>query len=513
MSLIRPVVRPVTRPLARAVSEAGVGGGGEPSPVDLFVIVGQSNADGRGDSTLSPDAPHGLYIVGTTISSPLADPVGGADTGSMWPSFSNEWFVQTGRKSAFVEQGTGSSGLLPDANGGGWSPGGTLRATAVTAANDAIAAINASEHTLGQVYFVWVQGESDATFLNGTTVTGALYRQALIDLAAYFKAQVPTMATMGVVQLHRGKQVPVAWDATQTNFNEIRLAQRTAVSDSDNLSSAFIGTHPFAVTGLMKDNLHYSQAGLNVAGPCAARGMSGTASPPSLASPFISASNYPDINLTAISSRTASHTAASGTTCLIVATSTQRNASGVDGGITATFGGVAMRPVALDASVSASPAGAARSHIFYLTDADFGSSLSGVTGDIVVSASSTRNMISWCAINAKEVGVPDWISGASSAAGVSSLATPISSNGACLVVACVSTCANSATAVPTTFTGPNELMDTGLSNGTRATQIAVGYSIHASELTSLTVDAAFGVACSQAALTVVAFRGRVAGEP
>ena len=66
-------------------------------PLDLFIIVGQSNAEGRGNSAQSPAVTNGAYISGSTITPTLADPVGGASTGSMWPAFANEWFAQTGR--------------------------------------------------------------------------------------------------------------------------------------------------------------------------------------------------------------------------------------------------------------------------------------------------------------------------------------------------------------------------------------------------------------------------------
>ena len=150
MALTRPLTRPLVGALSRGLTQAGAGGGLS-NTVDLFIIVGQSNAVGIGNSALSTPGPGGMYITGTTITpSPLVDPVGNANTGSSWPAFSREWATQTGNRSAFVAAASVGSALVTS----GWWPSGTLRSAAVTACNNAITAINASAFDLGSVYFV-----------------------------------------------------------------------------------------------------------------------------------------------------------------------------------------------------------------------------------------------------------------------------------------------------------------------------------------------------------------------
>lgn len=487
----------------------GVGG---PMGIDLFLIAGQSNAEGRGDSSLSPDAPNGRYISGSTITSPLADPVGGASTGSMWPAFSNEWYAQTGRLSAFVESATGGTALLPDTAGTNWSPSGSLRAGAVAAANTAIAAISASpDYSLGNVYFVWSQGEQDAA--NGAT--SANYEAALEAIAAYFKAQVPQMVTMGVVQ--------TGWDANTPSsiaaYAEIRSAQDAACTDSANLAMLYRGTHSFwAANPLrMSDSVHYTQDGYNLAGKCAARELVIGPSAIPAAPAVVVSTAYADASYSSKSSRTVSHTTNAGTHALyvpLVILRNDTNAAQTVGGV--TFNGVAMTEVGNVSAAGGVGLGYARVALYRLDETAYGGSLAGVTANLVVSASggAVVRMIDFAVYETDKVGIADYIGKYNpSPANVASASAVSTSNAPGLWITVGASCAAGGTPLTATFTGATEVMDHGLANSgaTRVGQMVVGHSSEALTVNK-SVSINWGTSCETMAIATFVLRGKISGE-
>jgi hypothetical protein len=490
------------------------GGGSSGLSVDLFGIVGQSNAEGRGTSAEAPGPVSALFVSGSTVTTVLADPVGGASTGSMWPQFAHDWKRLTGRKAAFVECAEGGTKLLPDTAGSNWSPSGSLRGAAVTAINNAITTLDGSAFVVNNVYLLWCQGEGDAASINGTTITGPLYEQALEDLATYFKSNIPDMVTMGVIQT--GKD---ADDATEDDFAAIRLAQENACTDSANLVMLYRGAFSFDARGMMEDNVHWSQEGLNLAGKCSATALSsGTAAIPT-APGFIASTSYADSSYaTAATSRSADHTTSSGTKMLVVAVAAIRAHSNAVFWIdTVTFGGVAMTRVDTDrASSNGTTLSRATASIFYLNESDYGSSLSGVTQSVVVTGlnAQTINLIDWCAIDCDAEGVPEsFYFYSPSPANVDTGTAAVCTNTPALVVGLGSSAAASATALTATHTNLTEVMDHGLDNGSgRAGQMTVGYAEEAAIVTEKTYSALWTASCASLVWVVAAFRGLISGE-
>lgn len=483
-------------------------------PLDLFIIVGQSNAEGRGNSAQSPAVTNGAYISGSTITPTLADPVGGASTGSMWPAFANEWFAQTGRWPAFVEQATGGTALIPDQAGSNWSPSGTLRGNAVTAANQAIAAIAAStSFAPSNVYFVWSQGEQEAETINGTTITGTIYEQALEDLAAYFKAQVPSMAQMFVIRTGSRND-----RASAANWAAIRAAQENACNDSANLRMVYRGTYSFPADAraLMSDSVHYSQAGLNIAGKCAAREASKSSPTAEPSAPSLLGSVFTSMDTdyaTTATSKTSSHTTASGTKMLVVCVATSRAANNTNVTSSVTFNGVAMTKLASAAGGNASPAGRADVSIWTLTEAQYGASLSGVTGDIVGTWPLAANIASFAAYNLDAEAIPSITRGKSitSTTGTD-LTTTMTTAASSFLVAVAASVAQSASTLTHTFSGlATEDGDAGGNNGTVAAQTAFAHGSSGVSV-EFTAGAAMSGTVNAGACLVAAFRGKIDGE-
>ncbi|MEM1055115.1 MAG: sialate O-acetylesterase [Bacteroidota bacterium] len=250
--------------LPASVSEADL-----PDPIyedyDFFVVAGQSNARGRGTADLAPEVPDGAAYEVTPQGDvrALADPVGGANTGSAWPAFANAYSAATGRGVVIVGQATNGSGQV-------WLPGdggnqiwdvsredNLYRRTdrkarrALRAAEDALPGVRAAG-------WLWIQGGSDARRIEDGRLVPAQYEAALHALARTIGEDwgVPMYLFVsgsdsrgdlaGAVEVRRIQNEADA-------LPEVVVVYRDAVT--------------FVNLGWMQpDNIHWSQPGLNVAG-------------------------------------------------------------------------------------------------------------------------------------------------------------------------------------------------------------------------------------------------------
>lgn len=482
--------------------------------VDLFISVGQSNAEGRGNLYQSPDAPHGLFINSSTISD-LADPVGGADNGSMWPEFTNEWFNQSGRISAVVDSAVGGTSLLAAADpSNNWSSTGDLRGDAVVDAQAAITAINNSPlYQLGNVYFIWLQGEKEALNINGTTITGDIYEQELEDLSVYFDAQIPEFTKMGVILIATsgaGGGLIKPYDSNISGFEEIRLAQKRATDDSALMELIYTGTSSYLSLKETFDGLHYNQDMLNKTGRCAAKGLRRPIETANI-SPFLGSANAVDPDTGNSSSRTLTHETSAFTETLIVALSYGKatNTNAVTKEV--TFNGIPMLKVAI---VEDKTNGIADATLFILTKQEYGRSLDRVTGDIVVTTSSAVNFLSFTAIDATEVCFYDSIGGLelAGATATASAQTEVSTYMPSLTVTVGAYVGDSATAITGTMTNSTKLMDTGISNGARNEHALVGYSVENSLVEKKAFSTTTSAVQTEIALLTCSFRPVIKGE-
>ena len=227
-----------------------------PELVDVYVVAGQSNAEGRGSSTT---AGAGWRMDGAATET-LQDPVGGALSGSAWPAFANKYYQLTGRKVVIIEAASGGTALLAAAGASNWSSTGFLRGVAIVVAQGAVEALQAAGR-LGHVRLIWQQGEQDASAYNGTTVTDTLYQAEQEALFAYFFANITGLESILVSELGTTLNGVGA-----SNYTLIRAAQNAAVAATANCHLAFTGAKDFAAQAKMLDNVHYNQTGLNEMG-------------------------------------------------------------------------------------------------------------------------------------------------------------------------------------------------------------------------------------------------------
>ena len=489
-----------------------------PKLVDLFVVCGQSNSDGTGDVLESPESPNG-YVVGSggAISYPLTDPVGSANSGSAWPAFANEWFAQTGRQSVISENGVVATGLQEDAGDGEWSPAGTLRALAATAANNAIDSIRLdSTLTLGTVRFVWLQGEKDAVDLNGTTVTGAGYETALKALAAYFKAQVPEMETMCVIQISRlgsggGNTTLEQAGVINNNYMEIKAAQKRACDTDDLLLMAYTGTYSFPYRLLSDDGRHYRQSGYNEVGRCAAKEIN-YPQPFRNLSPYLGSENFADVgNDSSQFEKTANYQTKPFTKTLVVVVGSGKNANTGNFTTVVTCNGAPMRFVK---GASAETGGRVRNFIYALTEEELGENLRNATVEIKVTTDSQVQFLSLTAISLKDVEIADADHTTIVEGGADTdVSSTITTNQPSFILATGISQGDAASVVTASVTGATEITDDGITNGThRNSSFFIGYSEQNTPQDDYGIDWVLSADQKNIAIQAVSFRPRIRGE-
>src|SRR5690606_8594754 len=134
--------------------------------VRLFVVAGQSNALGRGDSASSPSVAtgDGYYWNGTAFSR-LADPVGGATTGSAWPAFANQWRSNGGVIPVFRGFAGGDTSVLTN-EAPNWNVTGSLYEGLRDGINATVAAFETqTKFTVDGVTLLWCEGELAAELI------------------------------------------------------------------------------------------------------------------------------------------------------------------------------------------------------------------------------------------------------------------------------------------------------------------------------------------------------------
>ncbi|MBZ4061415.1 hypothetical protein IDX10_11820 [Klebsiella pneumoniae] len=254
-----------------------------PTEYVVFLIAGQSNAQGMGAAAKSPSVNPGIayQYYGGNLTPVLGDPVGNASTGSAWPAFANEFYRRTGLGVVFIPAAIGSSGLaaiasLP-ANGGNgqnWSGTGTLRGTAIARYNDAISALESGGFAYRFGGVLWSQGERDARCLPSASnkITEQDYKNEFSNLKSYFSE---TFGEKFVWILSQTGGDDAGIDAQ--GLADMRRLQREIVRSTSGVYFGWNGAYNLIARGLMRshdfpndpDNVnrsHYSQQGYNEMG-------------------------------------------------------------------------------------------------------------------------------------------------------------------------------------------------------------------------------------------------------
>lgn len=231
--------------------------------IDVFLIGGQSNAEGYGERR-GPGVPHGMafqYFDGRFVTG--NDPVGTANTGSAWPAFMQTYVNKTGRHVIVVPTAVGGTSQCSKVleSRGTWDEEGELWNRSIERLQEAFSAIRDGGFEPLFRGVLWCQGESDASAILQGVETAADYEAALCRMIGRYRKRFPRIP----FYIFRTGAI-----ASEPDFlAPIREAQER-VAAADPLSPiVFRGTADFPVLGLMRAGehaLHYAQGGLDLMG-------------------------------------------------------------------------------------------------------------------------------------------------------------------------------------------------------------------------------------------------------
>ena len=245
----------------------------------LWLIAGQSNAVGQGDSTQSTKCEKGTaweYAFNSDTLLPLTDPAGvkefhfeRANNGSLAPAFASGMMARQRSSSiVIVSAARGGASCHQKAelnNYGTWDTHGNLALF-----DDAITKVKAAEKKTALMLsgILWLQGERDANAINDGKLTPLEYETALTDLIARFRKALGRNVPFYIVQTGYFKDHP------REGFDAVRRAQQN-VADKDKFTDVvYTETNLFETKGWMKDQIHYNQIGLNHIGAAVASALS-----------------------------------------------------------------------------------------------------------------------------------------------------------------------------------------------------------------------------------------------
>ncbi len=232
----------------------------------LFLLAGQSNAGGLGDSVLSNQHLTNRsfeYDVLENQIKPLRDPAGQnwkslesvRGRGTILPSFTKTFSLLQQEDVIVVHAARSGSSCSVKAeleNYGTWDSSGKLIWSAIEKTSKAVLA---SKVNLSGI--IWMQGERDANGIHTGKLTALEYKAALIWVINAFREKFGKTTAFFIVQT--GYQSGREQDGNDT----VRLMQETVSKELKNVFIVYSETNLFFERGWMRDFVHYNQQGLD----------------------------------------------------------------------------------------------------------------------------------------------------------------------------------------------------------------------------------------------------------
>lgn len=223
----------------------------------LFLIIGDSNADGRGATI--PTVPGGtLYDWnGTSFDEITTQTVANDGAfGSAWQQFAVDYKANTGRSVAIVQHAIGGSEFYPNGDNSNWYTTGTLYTPAKDAALAAMTALGTSS-----IKVIICLGIND---IRGAQ-TVANVQTAVLSLQSRLTTDLPGCEIYWILP---GRDETVGYASDRHHYIR-RILINVALDANNHLATQ---TLPYATWGLMQgDNLHFTQTGYDLMGKQVAR--------------------------------------------------------------------------------------------------------------------------------------------------------------------------------------------------------------------------------------------------
>ena len=231
----------------------------------LFLLAGQSNGVGQGDSVSSLKCkPNTAFEFDASVNEfiPLKDPAGKpwklfqkAGTGSVAPPFAKRLNELTNEPAYMVTAARGGASCHRKAemsNYDTWDSSGKLFALAVEKTKMAEAKVGVPLSGI-----IWMQGERDANAILAGQMTGAEYEAALENVIQRFRKEFGKKLPFFIVlTAYQQDKAPAGCDA-------VRNAQVVVSKKMKRVYIAYGETGEFARRKWFKDIVHYNQEGLN----------------------------------------------------------------------------------------------------------------------------------------------------------------------------------------------------------------------------------------------------------
>lgn len=234
------------------------------SEVDLIMFMGQSNMSGTGDSKKAPEVIEGAGYEFRAISDPtrlypIEEPFGENEnneegvndkdlkTGSLVSSFVNSYYSGTGVPVVAVSASVGGSTLHS------WRKDGVLLPDALNRYNKAKEWLLDNDYKIRHSYMVWLQGESDGN-----------KQTSKEEYIASIKDTVSVLQEAGIekcfiIRIGIRTKEPGMYDT-------IIEAQTELCRDNEDFILISTKAVELEHLGLMRDEVHYTQGGLNLIG-------------------------------------------------------------------------------------------------------------------------------------------------------------------------------------------------------------------------------------------------------
>ena len=231
----------------------------------LFLLAGQSNAVGQGDSTKSLQClPNTAYEFDASANDfiPLKDPVGKAwklfnraGTGSVAPAFAKRLNEISSHPVYMVTAARGGASCHKKAemsNYDTWDSSGKLFDMAVEKAKMAETKLQTKLKGI-----LWMQGERDANAILAGQLTALEYQSALEDIIIRFREKFGKRLPIYIVETaYQQDKAPAGCEA-------VRNAQVSVSKKMKRVYIAYAETGEFAKRRWFKDIVHYNQEALN----------------------------------------------------------------------------------------------------------------------------------------------------------------------------------------------------------------------------------------------------------
>lgn len=235
---------------------------------DLFAGSGQSNRLGQGDyATSEMVSNEGLFFLDNGAFRRGNDPMpagrgGASNTGGWGPAFLREWFVRTRNKAIITNTAVSGAGLITSFAGATWAADGDLLQRMVEDKDAArmAAASRGMRVTLRGI--LYQGGENDApvadTLDADPTVAATLYAAEIAAFRDRIWAQLPTRPPLLLSQ--------VEGHAQGTDAAGYAVIQAAFIEAADSYDGIHLvrPVQGFVADGHMRDNVHWSQSGLNL---------------------------------------------------------------------------------------------------------------------------------------------------------------------------------------------------------------------------------------------------------